>query len=55
MLVAEVRHRKSMARRSRDAEGKSNSFCSHVAEVKMWMVAKSKWKTMDAGVHHALM
>lgn len=26
MLAAEVRHKKSMARRSRDTEGKLNSF-----------------------------
>lgn len=55
MLVAEVRHKKSMARRSRDTEEKLKSFCSRMVEAKMCMVAKGKWKTMDAGVHQALM
>lgn len=54
MLVAEVRHEKSMVRRSGDTEGKLNSFCSYMVEAKMWMAAKSEWKTMDAGAHRAL-
>ena len=35
MLGAEVRHKKLMARRSRDTERKLNSFCSLTVEAKM--------------------
>lgn len=55
ILVTEVKHKKSMARRRRDTEGKLNSFYSHMIEAKMWMVEKGKWETMDADVHQALM
>lgn len=54
MPAAEVRHNKTMARRSRDTEGKVNSSCPHMIEAKMWMVEKTNWKTMDAGGHRDL-